>query len=269
MDVGVDVSDRKRPEAPGDVDRHLDEMFNRLAGTGAAGRRALAEVEDHLRDAVADELTQGVPARQAERNAVARFGPPARIAGQLRRTHRVASGAVMLSGAWLLIGLAALMLAAIRLAKTLDVAIQLRLHPERLPRCVEQGTDPVPDGIAACGVDVLTGNGSARTGVIMLLLAVVLLASRWLAIRLAGLAPVPRRFPLLVAALVAASGIFLFLLHPITPYGQHLVGARGGVPFGWTGLWHQIIVSGLTLLTALITVGGYLVRTRQTRAREE
>ncbi|MEV0217523.1 permease prefix domain 1-containing protein [Micromonospora sp. NPDC050695] len=121
--VGGDVSDRKRPEAPGDVDRHLDEMFNRLAGTGAAGRRALAEVEDHLRDAVADELTQGVPARQAERNAVARFGPPARIAGQLRRAHRVASGAVTFSGAWLLIGLAVLMLAVMSLSEFLCNAL--------------------------------------------------------------------------------------------------------------------------------------------------
>ena len=30
------------------VDRYLDALFDRLAGTGAAGRRALAEAEDHL-----------------------------------------------------------------------------------------------------------------------------------------------------------------------------------------------------------------------------
>jgi hypothetical protein len=35
-----------------ETDRYLDEMFDRLAGTGGAGRRALVEAEDHLRAAL-------------------------------------------------------------------------------------------------------------------------------------------------------------------------------------------------------------------------
>lgn len=31
-----------------EIERYLDEFFDRLAGQGAAGRRALAEAEDHL-----------------------------------------------------------------------------------------------------------------------------------------------------------------------------------------------------------------------------
>lgn len=69
------------------VERHLDELFDRLAGTGSAGRRALAEAEDHLQSAVADARARGLDEDAAEREAVARFGPPARIAAQLRATH--------------------------------------------------------------------------------------------------------------------------------------------------------------------------------------
>lgn len=70
--------------AGGPAERCLDELFDRLAGTGAAGRRALAEAEDHLRSAVADAVARGAEREPAERDAVARFGQPAAIAAQLR-----------------------------------------------------------------------------------------------------------------------------------------------------------------------------------------
>jgi hypothetical protein len=41
-----------------EVDRYLDEMFDRLAGTGSAGRRALAETEDHLRASAAAGMAE-------------------------------------------------------------------------------------------------------------------------------------------------------------------------------------------------------------------
>src|ERR1022692_118220 len=63
-----------------EVERYLDEMFNRLAGTGAPGRRVLAETEDHLRAAVAAGLAKGLAERQAEHEAVVRFGSAARVA---------------------------------------------------------------------------------------------------------------------------------------------------------------------------------------------
>jgi hypothetical protein len=69
------------------VERCLDELFDRLAGSGGAGRRALAEAEDHLRSAVADGVAAGLSTEDAERAAVARFGSAARIADELRVTH--------------------------------------------------------------------------------------------------------------------------------------------------------------------------------------
>jgi hypothetical protein len=88
-----------------EIDRYLDDMFDRLAGTGAAGRRALAEAEDHLRTAAEHAMACGTSEGQAERDAVRRFGRPATIARRLRSACRRGRFNRALSGAWLLIGL--------------------------------------------------------------------------------------------------------------------------------------------------------------------
>jgi hypothetical protein len=69
------------------VDRLLDNLFDDLSGTGAAGRRTLAEAEDHLRAAVADGVERGLPAEQAEAEAVRRFGETRPVAAGIRRAH--------------------------------------------------------------------------------------------------------------------------------------------------------------------------------------
>ncbi len=79
---------RTKTSAVSAVERYLDELFDRLAGTGGAGRRALAETEDHLRAAVAAGVERGLTEERAEQEAVDRFGSPARIAGELRAAHR-------------------------------------------------------------------------------------------------------------------------------------------------------------------------------------
>jgi hypothetical protein len=71
----------------GAVDRYLDELFDRLAGTGAAGRRALVEAEDHLRAAVAERVAAGETEAAAEEAAVARFGSAATVTAKLRQAH--------------------------------------------------------------------------------------------------------------------------------------------------------------------------------------
>jgi hypothetical protein len=58
----------------GPADRYLDEMFDRLAGTGTDGRRLLSEAEEHLTEAVAEARARGLDADAAEREAVRRFG---------------------------------------------------------------------------------------------------------------------------------------------------------------------------------------------------
>jgi hypothetical protein len=73
---------------PGPVDRYLDDLFDRLAGTGAAGRRTLAEAEDHLRAAADQGEALGLSRSDAERRAVAAFGAADRVAAQLRAVHR-------------------------------------------------------------------------------------------------------------------------------------------------------------------------------------
>ena len=86
----------------GAVDHWLDEVFDGLTGTGAGGRRALTEIEDHLRAAVADGVDRGLTIADAEREAVTRFGHPEKVARAIRAAHR--SLRPMLTAGWLLAG---------------------------------------------------------------------------------------------------------------------------------------------------------------------
>jgi hypothetical protein len=88
------------------VERYLDELFDRLAGTGGAGRRALAEAEDHLRSAADEDEAQGLSRVDAEQRAVVAFGPPHTVAAQLRAVHRPDAWLrPAFAGAWLAGGL--------------------------------------------------------------------------------------------------------------------------------------------------------------------
>jgi hypothetical protein len=84
------------------IDGVLDELFDHLAGTGPAGRRALAEAEDHLHSAAAHARASGLDAAAAERDAVQRFGPPAAVAAGIRRAHldRAAIARTAFIGTW-------------------------------------------------------------------------------------------------------------------------------------------------------------------------
>ncbi|GIM90365.1 hypothetical protein [Paractinoplanes toevensis] len=90
----------------GPVDRYLDEMFNRLVGTGANGRRLLIEAEEHLTEAAAEGRARGLDAEAAEREAVDRFGAAATVARRLPASsltvrvflRRLATGAWALTG---------------------------------------------------------------------------------------------------------------------------------------------------------------------------
>ncbi len=54
----------------------------------ASRRRILAEVDAHLREAVADRCARGEDAEAAARVALARFGEPASLARQFRTVRR-------------------------------------------------------------------------------------------------------------------------------------------------------------------------------------
>jgi len=89
-----------------EIEWYLDEFFDQLVGTGAAGRRALIEAEYHLRAAAADAMARGLPEDTAEHEAVSRFGPPALVARKLRSAQGAGLLNRAVSMAWLLAGLA-------------------------------------------------------------------------------------------------------------------------------------------------------------------
>lgn len=62
------------------IDRYLDQLFDLLSGTGAAGRRTLIETEAHLADQTEDLMAQGHAPEDAERRAIASFGTPETVA---------------------------------------------------------------------------------------------------------------------------------------------------------------------------------------------
>jgi len=267
------MSDEERGSGPphdsgeGRIDRYLDEMFDRLAGTGGRGRRAVAEAEDHLRAAAADAVARGLPVAQAERDAVARFGSPALIAGQLRRAGRNSLLGSVLSGAWVLAGLGLLVLALTYLTKAVELTVLLRMHPQELPACADLQDLYIPMGTGIeCTTSMQDMRANAVAGLVVLLAAAAALLVRRFAVRLVGLAPAPRRFPLFGAAFFVVLG-FLFLVTSLTPYSTMLFGVdRGflGVPMGM-GLWPQDIAAVASLLTATVALVLHAVRAAHSR----
>lgn len=63
-----------------EIDRYLDQLLTELRGSATDVRRILSETEEHLRDAVRDGVERGLPEEEAEREAIARFGPPRAVA---------------------------------------------------------------------------------------------------------------------------------------------------------------------------------------------
>lgn len=177
-----------------EIERYLDELFDRLAGQGATGRRVLAEAEDHLRAAAADAMARGLPADRCELDAVARFGSPAVMARKLRSAAGGGRISRAVSLAWLLAGLAA---GGLGLA---DLAAAGRLgwySPAYL--C----TNFLSQSCNSAG----PATGDTQSAVIATAAGAALLLGRWLAVRYAGLAPV-RRGPALAAGLLLGLAAF-------------------------------------------------------------
>ena len=69
--------------APDDlVEDYLDRLLTSLSGSPRQVRHTLAEVEAHLRDAVAEGLADGLPEAEAQAWAVARMGPVSAVTGR-------------------------------------------------------------------------------------------------------------------------------------------------------------------------------------------
>lgn len=176
-----------------EIERYLDELFGRLAGQGAAGRRALIEAEDQLRAVAADGVAKGLPGDWAEREAVTGLGSPAMVARRVRSAHGAGRVNWVLSAGWLLAGLAAAGLGVAYLVAAGRVGWRSPACASFLsPSCAPVGGVV---GRAVPGAAIAAAVGAA------------LLLGRWLAVRYAGLTPVCRGFALaagLVLGLVAA-----------------------------------------------------------------
>lgn len=104
---GGDPAGGRADEAGGPVEEYLDRVFDLLAGAGRTGRRALTEIEDHLRDSVAEQVAAGRGRTEAERRAVERFGPAETVARGLLAANAAGAGALlrrMLAALWLVGG---------------------------------------------------------------------------------------------------------------------------------------------------------------------
>jgi hypothetical protein len=63
---------------------YLKALRASLRASPGTADRIMAEVEDHLRQAMDEEIAAGAPAEEAERRALARFGPPDEVARSFR-----------------------------------------------------------------------------------------------------------------------------------------------------------------------------------------
>lgn len=69
------------PAAHDPIEDYLDRLLVSLSGSPRQVRHTLAEVEAHLRDAVAEGVAAGLPQAEAEQQALARIGPVHAVAG--------------------------------------------------------------------------------------------------------------------------------------------------------------------------------------------
>lgn len=174
----------------------------------------------------------GLPADQAERDAVARFGSPALVA----RTMRSALGGGRVSRAvsvgWLLAGLAAAGLGVACLAAAGRLGWQSPAWMCRnflSPSCSSTGGPAI---------------GDTQSAVIAAAAGTALLLGRWLAIRCGGLAPV-RRGSALAAGLLAG----------LVAFGFGMTGRAVALPDSVRSLVFDVLPGSYVTVGAAFTVG--------------
>jgi hypothetical protein len=227
------------------VQAYLDRLFDLMAGTGAAGRRALLEAESHLTEAVDALVAEGRSRGEAAREAIERFGPPERVAGEHARAGTLPFGAAvgqLFAAGWLLGGIG---LTTIGLSGALSWAVARIYGPDfvapDLPdatyaagRCAELlAAYPDSDGCRAASVahhvQELTDRPLMLGAKGLVLLALFWLARRSSALR--GLTTLP------APGITAAAGVTAFGLATLGLFGfgmmALLAGQTAGVGFNF------------------------------------
>lgn len=223
-----------------EITAYLAALDTRLALVGGRRRRRiLAEVEDHLRQAVEDGVTAGLDRHTAAGAAIDRFGPPGAVAGRAVGRH------------W-----------AVRAESW------RRSHPGRATALFA----------GSCGVAAALSAGVAiGAGVFLLLLLARPVLDRARATRLEAGRSAPDRTPLeagvmlagaaagsLLAALVAPAfvvattavtlpGIVIVLSGGRTPWQAKLRARRLQHPWAWGATWGGLAAA--TALTAALPLG--------------
>jgi hypothetical protein len=168
------------------IDAYLDSLFNRLVGTGHAGRRALAEVEDHLRSAAAAAVAAGTPDAQAQVAAVRAFGPPHPVISAARRASRGDWAlARVLSDASLLVGLTVTTFSVAFAVRVVDIVVLDRMHPVVLPACG-------PNLAGICSMTAEAQRSFLVRALVTTGIAAFILGTRWFLQRRQMLPPVGR-----------------------------------------------------------------------------
>jgi len=209
------------------VERYLDDLFDRLGGQGAAGRRMLDEAGDHLRSSAAELVAAGLPQAEAERRAVAAFGESGRIAGLLREVHRGTRRAAAASTGLAIAGWALVMLAGAHLFASLALSMW--------------------------GTSVPIMRQTATTGAVQLLVAVVVLCGRFAAVKVGWLPSATSVHTTTAAAVAALLGVALLVDLPLA----------AAQLWDMTGLWR--LAAALTTLFAIVNVLVVAVANRAAR----
>jgi HAAS len=98
------------------IEEFLDELLLELRGTPRAVRRALCEVEEHLREATREGVAAGLTETDSARRAIGRFGSPAETAALLGRASPSPPGALVREAVGALVPVGAAFLVAIGLS---------------------------------------------------------------------------------------------------------------------------------------------------------
>lgn len=198
------------------VERYLDDLFDRLGGQGAAGRRMLDEAADHLRSSAADMVATGVPQDEAERRAVAAFGESERIAGQLRDIYSGTRRAAAASTGLAIAGWALVMLGGAHLFAAL--------------------------ALSKWGTSVPIMRQTATTGAVQLLVAVIVLCGRFGAVRAGWLPSATSVHTTTAAAMAALLGVAVLVDLPLA----------AAQLWDLTGLWR--LAAALTTFFVVVNV---------------
>ncbi len=81
------------------IEAYLEEVASHLMADMVTEADILREIEEHLVEAVEAGIAAGLPPEEAERQAVAQFGPAREIAEQFRQVHNESVSQAVLSAA--------------------------------------------------------------------------------------------------------------------------------------------------------------------------